>query len=280
MNWLKRVGFGALVLIAASVAYVAIDHPGRISVGDTDTANPEDPAIKANKDPGVVSVSYMDTSNPEHRAIRANLESWRGFEEAAEEIDAEFLVPHDLHIVFSDCGEPNALYDPAQKALFMCYELVSSLIRDFHLYAESDSALAVSVWQTTFFVFYHELGHALIDMLDLPVTGREEDAVDQLATLVLLEAGEEGRDAALAGAAWFELTSQRASTRLPFWDEHSLDPQRYFNIICWVYGSDTTSHQELLGREWGLPRERAERCPGEYDRMSRAWASMLAQYRH
>lgn len=252
----KRTGIGALLLIALSVACDAIE------------------------DSGVVSVHYTDTPSPAHQAIKADLESLGAFEGVAEEIDAAFLVPRDLQIVFSDCGQPNAFYDPAQTAVFMCYELVSHLTGEYQRYAESDSALALSVWQTTIFVFYHELGHALIDMFDLPVTGREEDAVDQLATLVLLEAGEEGRDYALHGAAWFGLSSRRAGPRLPFWDEHSLDPQRYFNIICWVYGSDTASHQELLGREWALPRERAERCPAEYDRMSRAWESLLEPYTH
>src|SRR6185295_2240523 len=56
------------------------------------------------------------------------------------------------------------------------------------------------------FVFYHELGHALIDIYDLPVTGREEDAVDQLATVMLLETwdGEESELAMTASAEWFD----------------------------------------------------------------------------
>ena len=67
---------------------------------------------------------------------------------------------------------------------------------------------------------------------------------------------------------------------MPFWDEHSLDEQRYFNIVCWVYGSAPEKYQSLLGREWGLPRERAERCAGEYDRMSRAWNAVLEPHKH
>jgi hypothetical protein len=38
----------------------------------------------------------------------------------------------------------------------------------------------------TVFTLHHELGHALIDQLDLPVLGREEDAVDHLATIMML----------------------------------------------------------------------------------------------
>lgn len=256
MKWLKGLGCGVLLLVVVSVIYVAVN------------------------DAGIVSVEYADSKNADHQAIKTSLEAWGVFQMAAEDIDAVYMVPRDLQIAFTDCGEPSASYDPAQTAIFMCYELVNRLIRDYRRYAQSDSVLAVSVWQTTLFVFYHELGHALIDMLDLPVTGREEDAVDQLATIVLLEAGAEGRDAALSGAEWFQSNSRRTGSRAPFWDEHSLDQQRYFNILCWVYGSDTTAHRALLGRDWGLPAARAERCPAEYDRMSRAWNLMLAPYMH
>jgi hypothetical protein len=256
VKWIKRLGCGLLLLIVASVVYVAVN------------------------DSGIVSVEYADSKNADHQAIKADLESWGGFQMAADDIDAVYMVPRDLRIAFTDCGQPNASYDPAQTAILMCYELVDRLIRDYRRYAPSDSILAVSVWQTTLFVFYHELGHALIDMLDLPVTGREEDAVDQLATIVLLEAGPEGRNAALRGAEWFQFSTRRTGSRAPYWDEHSLDQQRYFNILCWVYGSDPTVHQELLGREWGLPPARAERCSGEYDRMSRAWNTMLVPFKH
>jgi len=256
MTWLKRLGCAALLFVIASVLYVIV------------------------ADSGIVSVQYAESPNAEHEALRKDLIEWGAFDQAAADIDAVFLVPRDLAISFSDCGQPNAFYDPAQTAIFMCYELVSQLAEDYRRYASSDEALATSVWQATFFVFYHELGHALIDMLDLPVTGREEDAVDQLATLVLLEAGSAGRDAALRGAEWFHLNGAKARGRQQFWGEHSLDQQRYFNILCWVYGSDTTAHAALLGNDWGLPADRAERCPAEYDRMSRAWETMLAQYKH
>lgn len=256
MIWLKRLGCAVLLFVGASTVYVFF------------------------ADSGIVSVHYAESANADHEALRKDLVAWGAFDEAAAEIDAVFLVPRDLAISFSDCGEPNAFYDPAQTAIFMCYELVGKLADDYRRYASSDEVLATSVWQATFFVFYHELGHALIDMLDLPVTGREEDAVDQLATLVLLEGGEAGRDAALRGAEWFQFNGNKARGRQKFWDEHSLDEQRYFNIVCWVYGSDTTAHAALLGREWGLPADRAARCPAEYDRMNRAWENVLAQYKH
>src|SRR5215213_9965570 len=37
------------------------------------------------------------------------------------------------------------------------------------------------------FVFFHEFGHMAIDLLKLPSTGPEEDAVDEFSTLILTE---------------------------------------------------------------------------------------------
>src|SRR3546814_15326340 len=46
--------------------------------------------------------------------------------------------------------------------------------------------LAVFVLGNTIFTLFHELGHALVDKLEIPVLGREEDAVDALAVLLML----------------------------------------------------------------------------------------------
>jgi Putative metallopeptidase len=104
---------------------------------------------------------------------------------------------------------------------------------------ETEEELIKASDDTTLFVFYHEMGHALVDVLRLPITGKEEDAVDQLSTLILAESDDqgEGEDAALNGAIWFFLTgSENEITESAFADEHSLGQQRFYNIACWVYG--------------------------------------------
>lgn len=57
-----------------------------------------------------------------------------------------------------------------------------------------DAAVLVMVTGAVFFAFLYELGHALVDQLELPVTGKEEDAVDQLAAVILDEGAQQGRD--------------------------------------------------------------------------------------
>ena len=130
------------------------------------------------------------------------------------------------------------------------------------------------------FVFYHELGHGLIHKLDLPVLGREEDVADQLATLMLMDAGTDsvgGEPVLTAALGWLDSWKKRdgEAEESDYWDEHSLDLQRYANIVCLVYGSDPDSYKNLVA-EWDLPADRAERCPNDFDSAAASWNSVMA----
>ena len=80
------------------------------------------------------------------------------------------------------------------------------------------------------FMIFHELGHALIDVLDIPITGREEDAVDELSTILLLSYYEDGIEMALSAAVVFNVWSEMQDNIISddrMYGEHSLDAQRY-----------------------------------------------------
>jgi hypothetical protein len=145
--------------------------------------------------------------------------------------------------------------------------------------ATTDEEVASKAVAALVFTFYHELGHALVDIYDLPVTGKEEDAVDQLATVMLLETweGEDSELAILSSAEWFDLDASEDEDEPNMADEHSLDQQRYYNLVCWIYGSDTDYFSDVVD-DWQLPPARAERCASEYARMSTSWDALLAPH--
>ena len=64
---------------------------------------------------------------------------------------------------------------------------------------------------------------------------------------------------------------------MPFWDEHSLNEQRVYDIACLVFGSDPEAFSGLVSPEF-LPAERAQRCEAEYEQKSRAWSQLLGPY--
>lgn len=123
--------------------------------------------------------------------------------------------------------------------------------------------------------FYHELGHALIDTLDLPVLGREEDAADTLSVLLLDEIWEPDSALALAqntALAWGLSAAQSDEDEPSFWDVHGHDLQRYYNTVCLWYGADPDQRGEFAS-DFDLPSARAETCAEEYQQ---AWGSWFA----
>ncbi len=132
---------------------------------------------------------------------------------------------------------------------------------------------------TMAFVFVHEIGHALTNQLELPITGREEDAADQLATVIVTSAGEGAGGIALATAVLHALfTEDRTQFEAAdFWDEHSLDEQRFFNIACWVYGSDPAQYGDAV-LDTGLGEDRLVRCEDEWMQLSNSWEALLAPH--
>jgi hypothetical protein len=132
---------------------------------------------------------------------------------------------------------------------------------------------------TVVFALMHELGHALIDVLELPIVGREEDAVDQLATILMLNQGATGDSLAFGAVGWFLTKSKTALLDdLAFADDHGLDRQRVYNIICWIYGRDPERYPEVANEDW-LPENRVEGCRAEYQRLARNWGRLLEPHK-
>lgn len=125
--------------------------------------------------------------------------------------------------------------------------------------------------------FYHELGHALIDVLQLPVLGREEDAADTLSTLLIHDLWQE--DAAVGmvyhtAGSFLAYASEAQGYDVAYWDEHSLDMQRYYNMICLFYGANPDEREDMA-IELELPADRAVRCPDEFQLAYDSWGVML-----
>ncbi len=133
-------------------------------------------------------------------------------------------------------------------------------------------------------IFYHELGHALIDILDLPIFGQEEDAADVLSVFLLDAFWEEETAVQLAYDTAFgflgEAEERQAAGEDPaYWDVHGPDLQRYYNLICVFYGANPDERDDVA-RDLGLPEDRAAYCPEEYDQADGSWGDVLQELLH
>lgn len=128
-------------------------------------------------------------------------------------------------------------------------------------------------------IFYHELGHALIDVMQLPVLGLEEDAADVLSVVMIDRLWDaESSEAKVAAAADFWWTSAietaEAGYEPAFWGVHSPDERRYFTYLCLYYGG-APEEREALAQDYGLPEDRAVTCPDEFDLAAASWGVYL-----
>ena len=195
-----------------------------------------------------------------------------------EELNERMVLPHDITIAFQKCGRANAFYDEDTHRITLCYELVDDYFYLFSSQIRNKAKLDVAVRGAIAFIFFHEMGHALIDAWNLPITGKVEDAADQLSTLILLEEIERGDQLALNSALSFELYAYLAKGQKKiYWDEHSLDEQRFYDILCMLYGHDPEKYAYLT-KDGLLPLPRAELCKGEYPRFKMSWQTLLAPY--
>jgi hypothetical protein len=230
---------------------------------------------------GQFAAVYSNVSKPEFQEWQKELRAGRVLENLAAYLNGNVVLPTDVTITVAECDTANAFYSPQNRAITLCYELISEFYHGALELGWSEKEADEAATNATLFFFYHEVGHALIDVLDLPVTGREEDAVDQLSTYVLADDPESGNsatlDAALAFLAWSEEAKQ-AQSRAPFWDEHSMNEQRFFNLVCWVYGQNPSRYQNLV-EDGYLPEARARRCPGEWRKIDKSWSVLLQPYR-
>ena len=128
------------------------------------------------------------------------------------------------------------------------------------------------------FVLGHEVGHALMSVFEIPVIGREEDAADALATVVSLKMANSFADRVVINAArgWFLSDQRDRKEGVPniFYDEHGMDLQRAYYIVCLLVGGAPDKFRDLAN-EVKLPKERQDTCKFDFSNASWSWEEVL-----
>ena len=201
-------------------------------------------------------------------------------------LNTVFRLPYDVPIIIADssydpnCDPPNAFYFQGQ--ITMCYEYMAKTdLKFLQYYGEdvSQDVLDSSTINVIDHVFYHELGHALMDIYELPYTGPQEDAADQFSVYILTEYSEGyiGQDALYDAAINYGISHYSNDELVAdyYADTHSLSIQRLFNLFCYAYGSDPVYNNDLIPL---IPPNRLQWCSIEYDDAVYAWNTLLEPY--
>lgn len=220
---------------------------------------------------------WSDPPDERSRTLAAAIDERRLFAEMSAEVEARIELREPLPVHHTGCdGDANAYWHGSEEGIELCYEYLSEIADTLESEAELSEAERLDRLAATWlFIFFHELGHALIDVYDLPVVGKEEDAVDDFSTLLLLEI-KRGAFVALAADYWWMTSWDFA--RADFADQHSLHGQRFYSILCTVYGSDPEQFSDIASEDGALPVDYAKSCPKQYEMKRRSWERLLAPW--
>lgn len=134
----------------------------------------------------------------------------------------------------------------------------------------------------TLFILLHEMGHVHISEMKLPVLGREENEADTFAAITMLRISTGFSERVLTNASqgWFlnGRRDQQTGAMPTYYDEHDLSPQRAYQVVCLMVGSDPVKFKDLAD-DAKMPESRQQSCKRDYEKALRGWNTVLAPYR-
>jgi hypothetical protein len=191
--------------------------------------------------------------------------------------NATLTFPKDVPIVVKECGRVNAFYSPSTHDVSLCFEFIDALHGAYAARMSDKTAaekMAITSKVMAFFAL-HETGHAFLGENGIGVLGGEEDVVDDMSGIFFV-ASKQPEVPLHATSALVAL--QPTSSK--YAGEHSFSKQRYFNMLCLIYGSSPSKYPMLVGSEAEskLPQDRAVRCTGEWADKTSALRDLVGPY--
>lgn len=238
-------------------------------------------AVSAELQNSDILIDYIEPRNPRYQPMLERLQQQQ-FLERLQQFLSPLRLPKKLRIRLRQCngnGAPDAFYSPIEWAVNICYELIDFIEQTAPKADTAEFKARRVVAGAIIGAVMHEIGHALFDILQVPVIGREEDAADQMASFLALQLDEEVALTVVQGFAYLhlqfgELSGGQPSDRRMFADEHGTSEQRFFNLLCIAYGGKPQIFGGFARPEL-LPPARATGCRDEYLQVENAFARTI-----
>ncbi len=266
------------VLLLALACMLALVSAAAAASGETPIEGDEG---KTNR----VRIEYGPAGSPQQAELAAMLKRF-GVLERFQEIFSPFKLPIELTLKVQTCdGVSNAWYQ--RPVVTICYETIEDIHKNMPT-QEMPAAGAFegitatdAVFGQFFYTVAHEMGHAIFDLLDVPIFGRAEDAADAFAAYMIIELGKQDARRLILGAAYaYQEYMKLANVCVgmeAFADSHSAPMQRYFNLLCVAYGASPEMFAGLIEGGY-LPKARSENCKMEFYEMNFAFQHTIAQH--
>jgi hypothetical protein len=254
----------------------------------TDNPGPTAPTTADAAKSDMIRIEYVPPKDPKHQTAYKMVQE-RGALEMMKKVFSPLRLPVPVTIRTMGCdGVSNAWYqrENDRPTLSICYEY---LVEIWQVMPKETAAAMVTAGDAVvgqlFFALAHEFGHAVFDIFDIPVFGREEDAADQFATYIMLQFGDDRARRLITGAAFsyrafVKNAKEKPSVSVPlltFSSDHGSPEQRFYNLLCLAYGYDAKIFADVVENEY-LPKTRAKNCRYEYVVLRYAFRQLIVPH--
>ena len=261
-NMIMGLGFGIITGIVIG-----------LSIGFNFTTDGE-----SSQDSGDFILEYDFASEDPNKKIKTLLEESDFAPNLILNLNEKFILPKNIPIQFTECTwEPikkDTAYYYEDEDIIICYEdVVFFYDLFFDIGLDSNEKTYDFFYGMLMHVIIHEVGHAIIDQYNIHVTSNEEDAADYLATLFLLEQKQK-----LSGPVFYfyeEGIKKFNESKLKSTSIHSLEIQRFENVVCLAYGEDPEGNP--IVPQIFLDPGKANSCPKEYEKAYQNWSQLLKE---
>ena len=236
-------------------------------------------AAKANRSKRI-DIQYVAPKSPDHQRMYQLLKADRALERI-QTLLSPLRLPRRLLLKIEGCdGVSNAWYDG--ESVTVCYEYLDDVWKNAPQETTPEGVTPVDALIGPFIdVFLHEVGHAVFDILDIPVLGREEDAADYFSVYIMLKFEKSEARRLIFGSAYVykdDLKSPQVTVPLrEFADVHGTPSQRFFNVLCIAYGADRDLFADLV-KSGALPQKRADSCEDEFLKLDASFKRLMGPF--
>jgi hypothetical protein len=226
--------------------------------------------------PQRIKIDVYPPKNPEQQQVYDLVKQHQWFEKA-QEFFGIFKLPQDITIFARSCGMSNAWY--VQGTVTICYEYLDDILKSMPEETTPEGITQADAVIGQFaYTLAHEMGHALFDILDIPLLGAPEDAADAFAAYMMLQLGKDQARRFILGAAYsyanYLKNPRVIVNRQAFADSHGAPLQRYYDLMCMAYGADRETFQDLVDKGY-LPDARARSCRMEFSEANFAYKKLI-----
>ena len=267
--FVAAIGFA----IVTPPAFAQSSPPTQLATTTTTRANVD---LKTN----MFDFEYVPPKNPAHQQLYTMLKGMRLLEKFQDFL-SPLKLPERIKLKLEGCdGTANAYF--FGNDVKVCYEYFEYIWRYAPTMEKQGLSPKDAMIGPMVDVFLHEVGHVMVEVLDIPFFGREEDVADYFATYVLLQFCKDDARRLILGASFIagneamELQS-KAPELTAVADTHSLPAQRYFNRWCMAYGADPAMFADAIDLGM-LPEGRAKRCRYEFKTNDFAFKTLIGPY--